>query len=61
MVEPMPEQRSFPGICHDERRKSAECTEGVLEEVERAKRFGFTQSELDRAKSQVLSNVENVL
>ncbi|MBE4947527.1 M16 family metallopeptidase [Chryseobacterium culicis] len=30
----------------------------LLEEVERAKRFGFTQSELDRAKSQVLSNLE---
>ncbi len=30
----------------------------LLEEVERAKRFGFTQTELDRAKSQVLSNLE---
>ncbi|MCS3531483.1 pitrilysin family protein [Chryseobacterium sp. JUb7] len=30
----------------------------LLTEVERAKRFGFTQSELDRAKSQVLSNLE---
>ncbi|MCW3170068.1 insulinase family protein [Chryseobacterium sp. 09-1422] len=30
----------------------------LLEETERAKRFGFTQSELDRAKSQVLSNLE---
>ncbi len=30
----------------------------LLEEVEKAKRFGFTQSELDRAKSQVLSNLE---
>lgn len=30
----------------------------LLEEVERAKRFGFTQSELDRAKSQMLSNLE---
>lgn len=30
----------------------------LLEEVERAKRFGFTQAELDRAKSQVLSNLE---
>ncbi|WP_415328756.1 M16 family metallopeptidase [Chryseobacterium sp. MMS23-Vi53] len=30
----------------------------LLEEVERAKKFGFTQSELDRAKAQVISNVE---
>lgn len=30
----------------------------LLEEVERAKRFGFTQSELDRAKAQMLSNLE---
>ncbi|WP_407483206.1 M16 family metallopeptidase [Elizabethkingia meningoseptica] len=30
----------------------------LLEEVERAKRFGFTQSELDRAKAQVLSGLE---
>ncbi|MDH6250791.1 zinc protease [Chryseobacterium sp. H1D6B] len=30
----------------------------LLEEVERAKRFGFTQTELDRAKSQILSNME---
>lgn len=31
----------------------------LLEETERAKRFGFTQSELDRAKSQVMSNMES--
>lgn len=31
----------------------------LLEEVERAKRFGFTQTELDRAKSQVLSRLES--
>lgn len=30
----------------------------LLEEVERAKRFGFTQTELDRAKSQILSDTE---
>ncbi|WP_288436497.1 insulinase family protein [uncultured Chryseobacterium sp.] len=30
----------------------------LLEEVERAKRFGFTQSELDRAKEQMLSSYE---
>lgn len=30
----------------------------LLEEVERAKRFGFTQTELDRARSQMLSNLE---
>ncbi len=30
----------------------------LLEEVERAKRFGFTQTELDRAKAQVMSNIE---
>ncbi|RQO38404.1 peptidase M16 [Chryseobacterium sp. KBW03] len=30
----------------------------LLEEVERAKRFGFTQSELDRAKEQLLSSYE---
>lgn len=30
----------------------------LLEEVERAKRFGFTQSELDRAKAQMVSNLE---
>ena len=30
----------------------------LLEETERAKRFGFTQSELDRAKSQIMSNIE---
>lgn len=30
----------------------------LLEETERAKRFGFTQGELDRAKSQIMSNME---
>ncbi|MEY8759880.1 M16 family metallopeptidase [Chryseobacterium tongliaoense] len=30
----------------------------LLTEVERAKKFGFTQSELDRAKSQIISNLE---
>lgn len=30
----------------------------LLEETERAKRFGFTQTELDRAKSQIMSNME---
>lgn len=30
----------------------------LLEETERAKRFGFTQTELDRAKAQTLSNME---
>ena len=30
----------------------------LLEEVERAKRFGFSQNELDRAKSETLSNLE---
>ncbi len=30
----------------------------LLEEVERAKRFGFTQTELDRAKAQLLSGLE---
>lgn len=30
----------------------------LLEEVERAKRFGFTSSELDRAKTLILSSVE---
>lgn len=29
----------------------------LLEEVERAKRFGFSQNELDRAKSETLSNL----
>ncbi|WP_259133647.1 M16 family metallopeptidase [Chryseobacterium ginsenosidimutans] len=33
----------------------------LLEETERAKRFGFTQTELDRAKSQVLSSMERNL
>ncbi len=32
----------------------------LLEEVERAKRYGFTQTELDRAKSQMISNVERM-
>ena len=32
-----------------------------LEEVERAKRFGFSQNELDRAKSETLSNLENLI
>lgn len=30
----------------------------LLEEIERANRFGFTQTELDRAKSQILSGLE---
>ncbi|KQS89419.1 insulinase family protein [Chryseobacterium sp. Leaf394] len=30
----------------------------LLEETERAKRFGFTQGELDRAKAQIMSNIE---
>ena len=32
----------------------------LLEEVERARKFGFTQSELDRAKSQMMSGVERM-
>ncbi len=32
--------------------------EVLINEIERAKRFGFTQGELDRAKAQILSNYE---
>lgn len=32
----------------------------LLEETERAKRFGFTQGELDRAKSQIISGMESM-
>ena len=33
----------------------------MLTEIERAKRFGFTQSELDRQKEQVMTNVESAV
>ena len=33
--------------------------EGIFTEAERARRFGFSQNELDRAKARMLSNYEN--
>ena len=42
-------------------RKNEEATalEGIYTEAERAKRFGFTKGELDRAKARMLSDFEN--
>ena len=39
--------------------KKATALEAIYTEAERAKRFGFTKGELDRAKAKMLSDFEN--
>jgi zinc protease len=41
--------------------KYKEAIESILEENKRVKQYGFTQSELERAKIEVLKNLENAL
>lgn len=51
-------KEAFQGFAMVKEGKQLNALKVLLEEVERAKRFGFTQSELDRAKAQMLSNLE---
>jgi len=51
-------KEAFQGFALTKEGNQLNALNTLLEETERAKRFGFTQSELDRAKSQVISNLE---
>ncbi|MBQ0152650.1 MAG: insulinase family protein [Chryseobacterium sp.] len=51
-------KEAFQGFAMTKDGEQLNALKVLLEETERAKRFGFTQSELDRAKSQLISNVE---
>ncbi|MCT3756290.1 insulinase family protein [Elizabethkingia anophelis] len=51
-------KEAFQGFAMTKEGGQVSALKVLLEEVERAKRFGFTQSELDRAKAQTLSNLE---
>ncbi|MBL1219698.1 insulinase family protein [Chryseobacterium sp. L7] len=51
-------KEAFQGFAMVKEGKQLNALKVLLEEVERAKRFGFTQSELDRAKAQMISNLE---
>lgn len=51
-------KEAFSGMALTKDGGQAAALKVLLEEVERAKRFGFTQTELDRAKAQVLSGLE---
>lgn len=52
-------KEAFQGFAVTKEGEQLKALKILLEEVERAKKFGFTQSELDRAKSQVLSRLES--
>jgi len=51
-------KESFQGFAMVKDGTQVNALKVLLEETERAKRFGFTQGELDRAKSQIMSNME---
>lgn len=51
-------KEAFQGFAMTKEGDQLNALKVLLTEVERAKKFGFTQSELDRAKSQVISNME---
>lgn len=51
-------KEAFQGFAMTKEGDQINALKVLLEEVERAKRFGFTQTELERAKSQMLSNLE---
>ncbi|WP_407405932.1 M16 family metallopeptidase [Chryseobacterium sp.] len=51
-------KEAFQGFAMTKDGEQINALKVLLEETERAKRFGFTQGELDRAKSQLLSNLE---
>lgn len=51
-------KEAFQGFAMTKDGEQVNALKVLLEETERAKRFGFTQGELDRAKSQLLSNLE---
>ncbi len=53
-------KEGFQGFAISKEGEQLKALKVLLEEVERAKKFGFTQTELDRAKSQYLSNMENM-
>lgn len=51
-------KEAFQGFAMTKEGDQLNALKVLLEETERAKKFGFTQTELDRAKSQILSNYE---
>lgn len=51
-------KEAFQGFAMVKEGNQVNALKVLLEETERAKRFGFTQGELDRAKAQVMSNME---
>lgn len=51
-------KEAFQGFAMVKEGNQVSALKVLLEETERAKRFGFTQGELDRAKSQIMSNME---
>ena len=51
-------KEAFQGFAMVKEETQLNALKVLLEETERAKRFGFTQGELDRAKAQILSNTE---
>lgn len=50
---------TFKSIAVTQDGKQLSALKVLMEETERAKRFGFSQSELDRAKAEMLSSIEN--
>ncbi len=51
-------KQAFMSVAMMQEGKQLSALKVLMEETERAKRFGFTQGELDRAKSEVLSGLE---
>lgn len=51
-------KEAFQGFAMVKEGNQVNALKVLLEETERAKRFGFTQGELDRAKAQLMSNME---
>ncbi len=51
-------KQAFQSVAMTQDGKQLAALKVLMEETERAKRFGFTQSELDRAKADLLSNYE---
>ncbi len=52
-------KEAFQGMAMTREGGQLDALKVLLEEVERASRYGFTQSELDRAKTEILSGYEN--
>lgn len=52
-------KEAFQSVAMTQEGKQLAALKVLMEESERAKKFGFTQSELDRAKAELISNYEN--